>query len=119
MSHGYETAHDIPHWLYAYWRADGRLLYVGVTHDPQERHNAHIHASAWFGEAERFQLLLELPNGREAYKAEKVYIEIGRPLYNLKHNPANKHIKLPYGTWMLPPARVSLAVYEAVNASAA
>lgn len=118
MSHGYETRPDIPHWLYAYWRSDGRLLYVGVTHDPKERHNAHIHASAWFGEVERLELLMEFPNGRAAYAAEKAYIENGRPLYNLKHNPANKHIKLPYGTWMRSPAEVSLAIYEAVRAAA-
>ncbi len=35
-------------WLYRYFRANGRLLYVGITCDPVGRHGQHSRSASWW-----------------------------------------------------------------------
>ena len=115
MSHGWELDRGSPHWIYRYWRADGRCLYVGVTRTPQERHKQHAWYSAWFKDIDRYELLPVYPSGRSAYAAEREFILQDLPLFNLKDNPATKEIRLPYGSWMLPAKSFSALLYEIVR----
>lgn len=103
-------------WVYRQYAADGRLLYVGATAYPESREKQHALTTAWYHEIARVELT-EYPDGPSGYTAEKEAIRSESPKYNRKHNPANKHIKLPRNSWMLTAAEVSRLVWEAVNSA--
>lgn len=74
--------------LYRYFDADGELLYIGISNDPDFRWKAHLYGSgrnAWPKQAAR--RTIEWCDARaEALKAEEAAIKAERPLYNEKHN---------------------------------
>lgn len=75
---GYRTA------LYRHFDADGRLLYVGMTRDPQRRLSRHK-KSFWFKDicdvkVEWFQ------NRTDALVAERIAIQAEQPLHNVTHS---------------------------------
>jgi predicted GIY-YIG superfamily endonuclease len=72
--------------LYRYFDANGDLLYIGISIDPDGRLKAHRHGHApWVGEVAR--RAIEWRDSRPlALKAEEEAIRAERPRFNGKHN---------------------------------
>lgn len=77
------TTETGPHWLYRAYRADGRLLYVGVTSSGMRRLKEHAVARAWWPEVESFRISHYASRG-ELLAGELVAIRTEYPLYNVK-----------------------------------
>ena len=76
----------IHYYLYRHWDAEGRLLYVGRTHDLHTRHLTHRSSSPWFGEIA--EITIQAFDSRwEAAKAERVAIHTENPLHNQRGKP--------------------------------
>lgn len=80
------TAEEVsPHVLYRLSSTSGVLLYVGITDRGPKRWVEHARSKTWFGQVARFEI--ERFDSREdAAEAERLAIELGRPLYNVVHN---------------------------------
>jgi hypothetical protein len=75
---GYEGR---PSTLYRYFDADGRLLYVGITHQQHLRFQQHSLMASWWHLAQTCTLEHH-PNRISAMRAETQAIINERPLYN-------------------------------------
>lgn len=79
-------------YLYRYFDAIGRLLYVGVTRTPQNRASAHRSWSPWIGEAVRIEY--ERYPEWFAYAQEKLAVELDAPKYNVVGAPIETQRRL-------------------------
>lgn len=74
-----------PTWLYRYFDADDRLLYVGVAFDVLKRAQGHRRHAAWWPLATTYTEE-RYPTRTEAEAAEVEAIRTEAPLYNVVHN---------------------------------
>ena len=81
-----EERDNRPHYVYRYFDAQDRLLYVGVTINLKQRDAAHRHNSAWRVDAVRREVE-EYPNRETAYKCEAIAIREESPLHNRQGLP--------------------------------
>ncbi len=73
----------IPHYLYRYYDANGRLLYVGCTNSPGARRESHRQGTYWFSEAVRVRHTV-YPDRPTALEREREAIYAEKPKYNVK-----------------------------------
>lgn len=73
--------------VYAYYDAEGQLLYVGQTRDLQAREWGHRRSSMWHAQAVERKVMSRHSTRREAIAAETRAIREFLPLYNLRGNP--------------------------------
>lgn len=73
------------HYVYRYFNAEGRLLYVGCSKDPMARYRTHRQDSRlWINEVARGHISV-FPDQATALAAEKAAIVAEKPLYNKTH----------------------------------
>lgn len=72
--------------LYRFRDAAGRLLYVGITTNIDQRFPVHRNEKAWWPDVADVQLEV-LPDRKTLEQAEQVAIKTERPLYNVVGNP--------------------------------
>jgi hypothetical protein len=77
----------VPNWVYRFYDADHRLLYVGMTMMIGERLLAHRRLRWWMRERVTFCYLLEYPTPGRAERAERKAIATELPLFNDTHLP--------------------------------
>jgi predicted GIY-YIG superfamily endonuclease len=77
---------DAPHFLYRLLAANGDLLYLGCSADPERRLAEH-RRKPWGGEIAAWQFA-EFRDARSAYAAERDAIASESPRYNAMHNGA-------------------------------
>lgn len=70
--------------VYAYYDAQGRVLYVGQTHSITQRHKAHRRSSPWYADAVHRGTLSEHATRKAALAAEADAIAELRPLHNVR-----------------------------------
>jgi predicted GIY-YIG superfamily endonuclease len=76
--------------LYRHYDKDGRLLYVGVSDNPDKRLKKHRYASRWSALIERMEVQ-KFESLKGALEAEKTAIKEEQPLYNTHHgSPIDK-----------------------------
>lgn len=68
--------------VYAYFREDGRALYVGQSYDLYTRHAAHRQRSPWYPQAAHFLVIGRHEDRASALAAEKAAIVAMRPAHN-------------------------------------
>jgi predicted GIY-YIG superfamily endonuclease len=73
---------DEPYYVYRCYGADGDLLYIGYTVNPQMRMAAHRLKSTWYGEVARCDFA-RYPNHVEAYMEETRAIAVEDPRHNV------------------------------------
>lgn len=71
-----------PTYVYRASDAAGSLLYVGITHDPDQRLKSHRYKAQWWKDASRMEWLL-FPNRRAALDAEREVIDTEHPSHNV------------------------------------
>lgn len=69
------------YWHYRAYDVDGRLLYLGVTGNPEQRMRAHRSGAAWFRHVVRIDWRDAGPNRMAALRAEAAAILAERPVY--------------------------------------
>lgn len=82
-----ENEHQL-YYLYRFYNTAGRLLYVGISNNPDRRWDEHEDDKPWWGEVED-QTSERVGTMREALDAEEDAIRRERPLYNVVHNGDN------------------------------
>jgi hypothetical protein len=73
-------------WVYRHLAADGSVLYVGTTTDPQKRQQNHKQRSSWFADIADVRYDGPMPR-REALVREAELIGKLCPPYNRRFNP--------------------------------
>lgn len=74
-----------PTWLYRYFDANDRLLYVGIAFDVLKRAQGHRRHAAWWSQAATYtEELYPTRTAAEAAEAEAIRAEA--PLFNVVHN---------------------------------
>lgn len=81
--------YDGPTMLYRLYDADGRLLYIGVTCNPQQRWDGHRGDKPWWPLVARKELTT-YPDRSAALTAERDAIRTEKPLHNVTGNPRNR-----------------------------
>lgn len=71
--------------LYRHYAADGTLLYVGISHDPDARFEVHQGCTTWASQSVR-RTDEWYPSRKEAMLAETVAIRTEKPEANYQHN---------------------------------
>lgn len=90
-----EQDQDGPTALYRHYDTDGTLLYVGITHDPDERRRMHARQSAWFPHSARCDLEWH-EDRRAALRAETAAIRTERPLFNVANSVVDPQLGVDY-----------------------
>jgi excinuclease UvrABC nuclease subunit len=72
---------DVPNWVYRAFGESGRLLYVGLTANPEQRMSGHRSSSRWWREA-TFIRFTRYPDRPSATAAERTAIALEDPRYN-------------------------------------
>lgn len=98
--------------LYRVYDAEGKLLYIGISQNPDVRFGQHSQTKDWWGEvAER--KVEWLPTRAEATTAEKMAIQTENPYWNRNHavrplgNPEAERLYAEH-RWNLEEARAIL-----------
>ena len=83
-------------YLYRFFDADDRLLYIGIARDPAERFEWHEKNSMWWNYATRREIE-EKTSRKQAYRDETKAIQTERPIFNKvasrrDHNDAVRYI---------------------------
>jgi len=86
-----------PSYLYRFFAADGRLLYVGITENPGQRWESHMRTQPWWQRVRR-QVSEWYPTREAAEAAELIAIRHEQPLFNKMHNP-NRPFECPRCGW--------------------
>ena len=83
---------DTPHYLYRHFDADGKLLYVGITLNPESRQLTHRTTTPWR------HLIATITQEMhpslaiaEAYERHDIRTKV--PLYNVSHSPDREAAK--------------------------
>lgn len=74
-----------PTYLYRHFDANNRLLYVGVTSDPELREQCHKRG-AWGGQISK-TVVEECQDRESALKAERDVIAVENPVFNVNKRP--------------------------------
>ena len=72
--------------VYRCFRADGTVLYIGVTSQPEVRFRQHMDSKPWWPEVDRIEVGPRVPR-EEAVAAERQAIYEQRPLHNKRVIP--------------------------------
>lgn len=72
-------------WLYRFWSADDRLLYVGITDRGRTREKEHARSKSWWPEVHHVTVE-PVATRAELLHLEREAIRKGRPKYNIQHN---------------------------------
>lgn len=72
--------------LYRLYGADDRLLYVGITNNPEVRWQTHAREKVWWPKVTH-KTLEWFETRKSAERVERIEILEERPAYNLQHNP--------------------------------
>jgi hypothetical protein len=89
----------LPTAVYRVYDAAGRLLYVGVSCDPELRLDAHSHGAPWAADCHR-ETLTWYDTRPAALAAEAEAIASEDPVYNVKGKPAAEPVRV---TLNIPP----------------
>lgn len=84
--------------VYRFFDADGRLLYVGSTFHLRDRLSSHRRNSPWFELAARMEAE-EYANEQSARLVEVVSIQCEAPLFNVKSTPVEQQRALRGKPW--------------------
>lgn len=76
------------YYLYRFFNAAGRLLYVGISNNPDRRWDEHADDKPWWGEVAD-QTSERAGDMHDALALEEDAIHRERPLYNVVHNGDN------------------------------
>lgn len=82
-----DNEHQV-YYLYRFYNAAGRLLYVGISNNPDRRWGEHADDKPWWGEVED-QTSERAGDMHDALALEEEAIRAERPLYNVVHNGDN------------------------------
>lgn len=78
------------HYVYRYFNADGRLIYIGCSKNPWTRYRTHRQDSRlWIDEVARGRISV-FPDRETALAAEKAAIIAEKPLYNKTYRWENR-----------------------------
>ena len=80
---------DKKHYVYRIFDHDGRLIYVGCSHDPETRMATHRHTMWWAPQIARIKIKV-YPNKDAGHDAEREIIRAEKPRWNLKGQWANR-----------------------------
>lgn len=72
--------------LYRLYDANGQLLYVGITDDPDDRWSRHAASKSWWPLVDRKDLTWLHGTWAEALQVEAEAIRAERPVFNGRHN---------------------------------
>lgn len=86
----------VQHVLYRFFDAHDRLLYVGITGDPESRFHAHSSDKPWWGHVATIKLE-RFPSRKALAEAEIIAIQSERPKYNRAHSAAFEQAFRPRG----------------------
>ncbi|WDZ87172.1 hypothetical protein [Micromonospora cathayae] len=115
------SAIDIPTCLYRFFDRAGRLLYIGITVNPQSRFAAHSDDKPWWPEVDHSRTRLVWFDTRpEAEKVELIAVRDERPLHNVVTADINGRptfIKDPNRPWGRPPTVLTLHQEEQLQAA--
>lgn len=75
----------VDHWLYWFYDAAGRLLYIGITNSGVKRMEQHGADKLWWPEVAQIKVD-HFPTREAAEEAERAAIKAHRPAYNGTHN---------------------------------
>lgn len=75
-----------PHILYRCFNADGELLYIGITNDPDQRFAVHAKQTPWWPDVADIKLDHNFDSRYRLVQAERVAILNEIPLHNSVHN---------------------------------
>jgi len=81
--------------LYRHWDASGKLLYLGISHDPAARSEQHRRRSPWFKFVSETSVAW-FETRDQAASAERAAIRSEAPVFNHTHNKANRDAALAY-----------------------
>jgi predicted GIY-YIG superfamily endonuclease len=70
--------------LYRLYDADGRLLYVGISYQPEKRFKEHAHVKTWWHHVKQKRIEW-FASQEEALKAEAAAVKAEGPLYDNTH----------------------------------
>lgn len=76
------TIRETPHYVYRCFDADGRLLYVGCSKDPEQRLKQHSYVYTWWTDRIARVALEGFPDQAAGLAAEKQAIQTEHPFYN-------------------------------------
>jgi len=83
-----------PHALYRIFRANGDLLYIGISKHIFSRLQEHSISQHWTNEIDFQKTKIQWFSSRqEAEQAEKKAIQMEKPLYNVTHNDLKRNAK--------------------------
>ena len=97
--------------IYRLYSADGTLLYVGMSNDPDRRFGEHADSQPWWAEVRKFEVGTWYPSRSAAAEAERVAIRSEQP----KHNKRRATGNTPIVNFRIPLAVVSAAKAEAAR----
>lgn len=80
------TKPDAPHYVYRFWDAKGRALYIGMTASPSGRIATHA-GGLWWHLVDKFDAEVH-PSRESARVAEAHQIEQHQPRFNFYHSDA-------------------------------
>lgn len=103
---------NLPHFIYRCYDAEGRLLYVGCTHDVNNR--MAVHASSWSNPAsaylnlhmDRYEVEGPIAGRAAARQREREVIANEAPLVNVHHNKGRGLPRVP----VQPPTAEEMAL---------
>jgi predicted GIY-YIG superfamily endonuclease len=72
--------------LYRLYDTRGRLLYVGITNNPEVRWQTHAREKPWWPKVAN-KTLEWFETRKSAQRVERIEIAEERPAFNLQHNP--------------------------------
>ncbi|MFD8771393.1 GIY-YIG nuclease family protein [Streptomyces sp. NPDC059916] len=90
--------YEQPAAVYRLFDDEDHLLYVGLTHAPQQRWKDHRKEMLWWREVE-FKAITWFATRREAWQAEQAAIEAERPLYNANFEGLGPMPGVPAQPW--------------------
>lgn len=93
--------------LYRLHGADGTLLYIGVSDNPERRFKQHRDSKPWWPQVARKTIEWH-PSRRIALAEEAAAIKAEAPAYNIEHNPA-------MASYCWPPAGMSADRVDAIE----
>ena len=73
----------VPTVLYRHWDAEGRLLYIGISHDAERRLREHRQCSPWAPQIAKVEMV-EYRSRPEAARAERNAIRAENPIHNVE-----------------------------------
>ncbi|MEU8371240.1 GIY-YIG nuclease family protein [Micromonospora tulbaghiae] len=114
---------DVPTCLYRLYDREGRLLYIGITVNPQSRFGQHAEDKAWWPEVDTESIALVWFDTRaEAEKLELLAVRDERPLHNVVTADAEgrtRFIKIPGRPCGRPPTVLTLHQEQLLQDAAA